>query len=101
MSESSISDVELSPSTDSLDTHIGFATEAGRTTAVSQSSSSAGQPPSLDNALVSSDSESSPVPPHAAEGEGQNGRPGRVGVPAPSAGEHSEPAAISRHQQTY
>ena len=101
MSESSGSDVELSPSTDSLDTHIGFATEAGRTTAVSQSSSSAGQPPSLDNALVSSDSESSPVPPQAAEGEGtQNGRPDRVGLPAPPTGEHGEPAAAGASAPT-
>ena len=101
MSESSVSDVELSPSTDSLDTHIGFATEAGRTTAVSQSSSSAGQPPSLDNALVSSDSESSPVPPQAAEGEGtQNGRPDRVGLPAPPTGEHGEPAAAGASAPT-
>ena len=101
MSESSGSDVELSPSTDSLDTHIGFETEAGRTTAVSQSSSSAGQPPSLNNALVSSDSESSPVPPQAAEGEGtQNGCPDRVGLPAPPTGEHGEPVAAGASAPT-
>ena len=101
MSESSISDIELSPSTDSLDTLIGFATETGRTTAVSPSSSSAGQPASSDNALASSDSESRPVTPRAAEGEGaQNGRPDRVGLSTPSSGAHGEPAAAAASAAT-
>ena len=89
MSESSVSDVELSPSTDSLDTLIGFATEAGRTTVVSQSSSSAGQPASSDNALGSSDSESD-APRPTKVGRAQNGRQGSGEQPAPSSGERTE-----------
>ena len=76
---SELSDVELSPSTDSLDTLMGFETEAGRTTVVSQSSSSVNQPASSENAIGSSDSESIHVSPRAAKGEGtQDGRPDRV-----------------------
>ena len=88
---SELSDVELSPSTDSLDTLMGFATEAGRTTVVSQSSSSVNQPASSDNALGSSDSESIHVSPRAAKGEGtQDGRPDRVGLPETSTGQQGE-----------
>ena len=102
MSESSsISDVEVSPSTDSLDTLIGFATETGRTTAVSLSSSSAGPPASSDNALASSDSESRPVTPRQEEGNRtQNGHQGRVGRPAPPSGAHDEPAAAAASAAT-
>ena len=102
MSESSsISDVEFSPSTDSLDTLIGFATETGRTKAVSPSSSSAGPPASSDNALASSDSESRPVTPRTAEGDRtQNGHQDRVGRPAPPSGAHNEPAAAAASAAT-
>ena len=88
---SELSDVELSPSTDSLDTLMGFETEAGRTTVVSQSSSSVNQPASSDNAIGSSDSESIHVSPRAAKGEGtQDGRADRVGLPETSTGQQGE-----------
>ena len=97
MSESSsVSDIEVSPSTDSLDTLIGLATETGRTTAVS-----AGPPASSDTALASSDSESRPVTPRQEEGHRtQNGHQSRVGRPAPPSGAHDEPAAAAASAAT-
>ena len=53
---SSLSEVEVSPSSDSLDTLIGLSTETGRTTAVTPSSSSEGLAASSDAAVASSDS---------------------------------------------
>ena len=102
MSESSsISDVEVSPSTDSLDTLIGLSTETGRTTAVSPSSSSAGPPASSDAALASSDSESRPVTPRQEGGNRtQNGDQTGVGRPAPSSGAHDEPTAAAASAAT-
>ena len=102
MSESSsVSDIEVSPSTDSLDTLIGLSTETGRTTAVSTSSLSAGPPASSDTALASSDSESRPVTPRQEGGiRTQNGDLTGVGRPAPSSGAHEEPTAAAASAAT-
>ena len=101
-SDSGSDDIEVSPSTDSLDTLIGLATSAGRDTAVSTTSSSAGLPVSSDNPLPSSDSsESRAVTPRPTEsGRAQNGRQGSGEQPAPTSGEHTEATAAAASAAT-
>ena len=60
---SSLSEVEVSPSSDSLNTLIGLSTETGRTIAVSPSSLSEDQAASTDPTLASTDSSRPITPP--------------------------------------
>ena len=92
---SSLSEVELSPSSDSLDTLIGLSTETGRTTAVTPSSSSEHQAASSDPTLASSDSSRPETPRQEGNGRVQNGDPSRVPLAAPSSGDHAELAAAA------
>ena len=102
MSESSsLSELEPPPSSDSLDTLIGLATETGRTTVATPSSSSGGIAASSDAVAASSDS-SRPRTPR------QHGDPSSVYAGAPSSGgagnfastgvtgHHTEEAQIAR-----
>ena len=92
---SSLSEVEVSPSSDSLDTLIGLSTETGRTTAVTPSSSSEGLAASSDAALASSDSSRPETPRQEGNAQVQNGGPSRVPLTAPSSGDHAELAAAA------
>ena len=92
---SSLSEVEESPSSDSLDTLIGLSTETGRTTAVTPSSSSEDQAASSDPTLASSDSSRPITPRQEGNGQVQNGDPSRVPLAAPSSGDHAEHAAAA------
>ena len=93
---SSVSEIEVSPSTDSLDTLIGLSTETGRTTAVSPSSSSAGPEASSDAALASSDSDSRPeTPRQEGDNRTQNGDRSGVSRPEPPSGGYAELTAAA------
>ena len=104
---SSLSEPEASPSSDSLDTLIGFSTETGRTTVVTPSSSSEGIAASSDAAAASSDSSRPETPRQdgdpsgvtAAEpssgGPGDLATAGATGRPAPAV-HHTEGAQIAR-----
>ena len=92
---SSLSEVEFSPSSDSLDTLIGLSTETGRTTAVTPSSSSEGLAASSDPTLASSDSSWPETPRQEGNGRVQNGDPSRVPLAGPSSGDHVELAAAA------
>ena len=75
---SSLSEVEVSPSSDSLDTLIGLSTETGRTTAVTPSSSSEGLAASSDAAVASSDSSWPETPRQEGNNRIQDGEPSGV-----------------------
>ena len=104
---SSLSEVEVSPSSDSLDTLIGLSTETGRTTVVTPSSSSEGIAAPSDAAAASSDSSRPETPRQdgdpsgvtAAEpssgGPGDLATAGATGRPAPAV-HHTEGAQIAR-----
>ena len=85
---SSLSEVEVSPSSDSLDTLIGLSTETGRTTAVTPSSSSEGIAASSDAAAASSDSSRPETPRQEGNNRVQDGDPSGVPVAGPSSGGH-------------
>ena len=84
---SSLSEVEVSPSSDSLDTLIGLSTETGRTTAVTPSSSSEGLAASSDAAVASSDSSRPETPRHEGNNRFKDGEPSGVPLAGPSSGD--------------
>ena len=104
---SSLSELEVPPSSNSLDTLIGLSTETGRTTVVTPSLSSEGKAASSDAAAASSDSSRPETPRQegnrsgvlAAEpssgGPGDLATTGVTGRPAPAA-HHTEGAQIAR-----
>ena len=97
MSDSSILSSESPPipSSDSLDTTIGLATETGRATAVASSSSSENLP--LSDPTLTSDSSRPITPQPQGGGQDQNGDSYRVPRAAPSGGhrEHTDAAAAA------
>ena len=97
MSDSSIESSEGPPipSSDSLDTTIGFATETGRATAVASSSSSENLP--LSDPTLTSDSSRPITPPTQGGSQGQDGDSYRVPRAAPSSvhREHAGAAAAA------
>ena len=82
---SSLSEEEVSPATDSLETLIGLSTETGRNTAVTPSSSE-GLAISSDAAVASSDSSRPETPRHAGNNQVQYGEQSGLGAAAPSGG---------------
>ena len=96
---SSLSEIEVSPSSDSLDTLIGLSTETGRTTVVTPSSSSEGIAASSDAAAASSDSSRPETPRQEGNNRVQDGDPSGVPLSGPSSGgpvELATAAAASR-----
>ena len=83
---SSLSEIEVSPSSDSLDTLIGLSTETGRTTVVTPSSSSEGIAASSDAAAASSDSSRPETPRQEGNNRVQDGDPSGVPAVGPSSG---------------
>ena len=87
---SSLSELEVSPSSDSLDTLIGLSTETGRTTVVTPSSSSEGIAASSDAAAASSDSSRPETPRQEGNNRVQDGDPSGVPAAGPSSGGHAQ-----------
>jgi len=83
---SSLSEEEVSPATDSLETLIGLSTETGRNTAVTPSSSE-GLAISSDAAVASSNSSRPETPRHEGNNPVQDGERSGVGAAAPSSGQ--------------